>query len=101
MGREKLPNVKITGMSKSYGKGNCQVCHFICNTDALTTKACAETFKIQSEILNSNSQKVVCLLQCRICGEAPSVGKEKKKFKARFNNYKSAQKSYRKKRKVS
>ena len=39
-------------MSESYGKGNCQVCHFMCNTDALTTKAYAETFKIQSEILN-------------------------------------------------
>ena len=88
-------------MSESYGKGNCQVCHFMCNTDALTTKAYAEKFKIQSEILNWNSQKAVYLLQCRICGEAPSVGKAKTKFKAKFNDYKSAQESYRKKRKVS
>ena len=29
-------------------------------------------------ILNCNSQKVVYLLKCRICGEAPYVGKEKR-----------------------
>ena len=39
-------------------------------------------------------------LTLRINGEAPYVDKEKKKFKARFNNYKSAHRSYRKKRKV-
>ena len=31
------------------------------------------------------------LLKCRICGEAPYVGKAKTKFRARFNNYESAQ----------
>ena len=65
-----------------------------------STKACGETFKIQSGVLNCNSQKVVYLLKCRICGEAPYVGKAKTKFRARFNNYKSAHKSYRKKGKV-
>ena len=33
-----------------------------------------------------------------MCGEAPYVGKTKIKFRARFNNYKSAQRSYRKKK---
>ena len=37
------------------------------------------------------------LLKCKICREAPYVGKAKTKFRARFNNYKSV----RKKRKVS
>ena len=74
---------------------------YICDTDTFTTKACRKTFKIQSGILNCNSQKVVYLLKCRICGEAPYVGKAKTKFRARFNNYKSARRSYRKKRKVS
>ena len=36
-----------------------------------------------------------------MCGEAPYVGKAKTKFRARFNNYKSTHRSYRKKRKVS
>ena len=30
--RATLPNVKITGRSESFVKGNCQVCNFICNT---------------------------------------------------------------------
>ena len=36
-----------------------------------------------------------------ICGEAPYIGKAKTKFRARFNNYKGAHRSYRKKRNVS
>ena len=90
-------NVEITGGSESCGKGNCQVCYFICNTGTFSTKPCGETFKIQSGLLNCNSQKVFYLLNCRICGEASYVGKEKTKFRTRFNNYKSAHRSYRKK----
>ena len=36
----------------------------------------------------------------RICGKAPYADKVKTKYKARFNNYKSAHSSYRKKHKV-
>ena len=96
LARAKLPNVEITRRSESGGKGNCQVCDFICDTDTFSTKACGETFKIQSRVLNCNSQKVVYLLKCGICGKAPYVGKAKTKFRARFNNYKSAHRSYRK-----
>ena len=71
---------------------------FICETDTFTTKACGETFKIQSGILNCNSQEIVYLLKCRICGEALYVGKAETKFRA---SYKSAHRSYRKKRKIS
>ena len=98
--RAKLPNVEITGRSESCGKKNCLVCDFICNTDTFTTKACGETCKIQSGILNCNSQ-VAYLLKCRISGETPYVGKAKPKFRAKFNNHKSAHMSYRKKCKVS
>ena len=95
--REKLPSVEITGRSASCGKGNCQVCDFICDTDAFSTKARGETFKIQSGVLNCHSQKVVYLLKCRIWGEAAYVGKAKTKFRARSSNYKSAHRSHRKK----
>ena len=37
----------------------------------------------------------------QICGESSFVGEAKTKFRARFNNYKSAQRSYRKNWKVS
>ena len=101
MVRAKLSNVEITGRSESCGKGNCQVCDFTCNTDTFYTKAIGEKFKIQSGVSNCNSQKVVYLLKCRMCGEAPYVGKVKKKFRARFDNYQNTHRSYRKKRKVS
>ena len=93
--RAKLSNVEIIGRLESCGKGNCQVCDFICDTDTFTSKPCGETFKIQSGILNWNFQMVVYLLKCRLCGEV------KTKFRARFNNCKSARRSYWKKRKVS
>ena len=51
--------------------------------------------------VNCNSQEVVYFLKCRICGEAPYVGKAKTKIRARFNDYKSAHGYYRKKHKVS
>ena len=93
--RAELPNVEITGRSESCGKGNCQVCDFICNTGTFSTKACGETFEIQSGILNCNSQKI---LKCRICVGASYVGNAKTKLRARFDNYKSAGRSYRKER---
>ena len=99
--RAKLRNVEVRGRSESCKKRNCQVCDFICNTDTFVIKTIGETFKIQSGIRNCNFRKVVHLLKYRICGEAPYVGKENTKFKARFNNYKSAHRSYRKKSKVS
>ena len=95
--RAKLANAEISGRSESCGKGNCQVCDFICHTDTFSTKVCSETFKVQSGVLNCNSQKVVYLLKCRICGKAPYIVKAKTKFRAKFNNSKSADRSYRKK----
>ena len=74
--RAKLPNVEIIGKSEWCGNWNSHVCDFICDTDTFTTKACGETFNIQSGMLNCNCQKVVYLLKCRVCGEAPYVGKE-------------------------
>ena len=78
MVRAKLPNVEIRGRSELCGKGNYQVCVFICDTDTFSTKACGETFKIQSGILNCNSQKVVYLLKWRICGEGKA--RQKRNF---------------------
>ena len=69
---------------ESCGKGNCQVCDFLCDTDGFSTKICREKLKIQSGILNCNSQKVVYLLKCRICGEVPYIGKAKTKFRGKL-----------------
>ena len=61
-----------------------------------TTKACQETLKIQSDPLTCDSQKVLYLLICKVCGEVPHVGKVKTNFLYRFNNYKSKHKTFRK-----
>ena len=46
--RTKLPNVEKTGRSKSCGKGNCQVCDFICDTDTLPPKPVVKHLKWDS-----------------------------------------------------
>ena len=74
----------------------CFVCNSIRITPTFTTKACREIFKIQSGPLIWNSQKVLYLLKCKVCGEAHYVGKAKTKFWYRFNNYKSKYRAFRK-----
>ena len=49
-----------------------------------------------SDPLNCNSEKVLYLLKCKVCGEAPYVGEAKTKFRYRFNNYKSKHRALRK-----
>ena len=49
------------------GVGTCQLCDHIITANTFTTKACVEIFKIQSEPLNCNSEKVLYLLRCKIC----------------------------------
>ena len=46
--------------------------------------------------INCNSEKVLYLLKCKVCGDAPYVGKAKTKFRYRFNNYKSKHRAFRK-----
>ena len=77
--RAKLSNVETTEISKLCGKlwWNCHVFDSMCDKYTFTTKVCGGNFKIKSEILNCNSQKVVYLLICRICSEALYVGKQK------------------------
>ena len=64
-------------------------------SSTFTTEVGGEVFKIQSGPLNRNSEKVLYLLKCKVCGEAPYVGKGKTKFRYRFNNYKSKHRAFR------
>ena len=61
-----------------------------------TTETCQETFKIQSGPLTCDSEQVLCLLKCKVCGEVPYVGEAKTKFRYRFNNYKNKHRPFRK-----
>ena len=85
--RATLPKANETGRCEPCGKKTCLVCNSIRTTTTFTTEACGEIFKIQSGPLNCNSEKVLYLLKCKLCGEAPYVGKAKTKFRYRFNNY--------------
>ena len=62
--------------SEPCGKKTCLDCNSI-NTTSFTTEACGEIVKIQSSPLNCNSEKVLQLLKCKVCGEAPYAGQAK------------------------
>ena len=78
--RAALPKTNETGRCEPCGKKTCLVCNSIRTTTTFTTEACGEFFEIQSGPLNCNSEKVLYLLKCKVCSEAPYVGKAKTKF---------------------
>ena len=96
--RAVLPKTDNAGGYEPCGKGTFQVCDHIITTNAFTTKACEEVFKIQSGPFNCNSEKVLYLLRCKICDNTLYVGKAKTKFCLRFNNCKSEHRSFRKRK---
>ena len=91
-----LPKTKKNGRCEPCWKKTCLVCNSIRTTTTSTTEACEVIFKIKSGALNCNSEKVLYLLKCKVCGEAPYVGKAKNKLRYRFNNYKSKHRAFRK-----
>ena len=94
--RATLPKINGSGRCEPCGKKTCLVCDSISTATTFTTEACQETFKIQSGPLTCDSEKVLYLLKCKVCGEVPYVGKAKTKFRYRFNNYKSKHRAFRK-----
>ena len=84
--RAALPKTSETGRYEKCVKKTCLVCNSVRTTTSFTTEACGKTSKIQSGTLNFYSEKVLYLLKCKVCGEAPYVGKVKTKFRYRFNN---------------
>ena len=95
--RASLPILNQTLGSESRGKRNCQVCQFIVNADTFSSITTDETFKINKGPLNCNSKKVIHLSECKKC-KNPYVGKAQTKFRMRLNNYKSAHKSFKTKK---
>ena len=95
--RASLPILNQTLGSESCGKRNCQVCQLIVNTDTFSPITTDETFKINKGPLNCNSKKVIYLSECKKC-KNPYVGKAQTKLRMRLNNYKSAHKSFKTKK---
>lgn len=73
----------------------CMVFDSISATRTFTIETCQENFNVQSIISNGDSKIVLCSLKCKICGEAPNVGKAKTKFLYRLNNHKSKHRVFR------
>ena len=78
----KSPNVEITGRSESCGKGQVRsLTLYVIQTLYLPKPVVKHSkLNVQSRTLNCSSQKIVYLLNCRIWGKAPYVGKAKRKF---------------------
>ena len=91
-----LSKVKESGRCKPYGKRTGLVWDSIITTTTFTIETCQETLKIQKSLLKFDSEKVLYLLKCKVCGEVPYVGKAKTKFCYRYNNYKSKHGAFRK-----
>ena len=94
--RAVLPKTNKTRRCEAFGKKTCLVCNSVRTTTTFATEACRETFKIQSGPLNCNLGKVLYLLECKVCGETPYVGKVKTQFQYRCSNYKSKHRAFRK-----
>ena len=92
--RAKLPEEtsKAGGSSRCGGK-RCDVCKYVCETDTFVKRGCDRIFTIRSGNLNCNSKNIVYLAECKTCG-MQYVGSTSTKFRARFNNYKSAHRKY-------
>ena len=80
LARAALPKTNEIWRCEPCGKKTCLVCNSVRTTTTFTTEACGEVFKLQSGLLNCNSEKLLYLLKCKVCGEAPYVGKAKTKF---------------------
>ena len=68
----------------------------ISTATTFTKEASQETFKIQSGPLTCDTEKLLYLLNCKVCGDVPHVVKAKTNFRYRVNNYKSKHKAFRK-----
>ena len=74
--------------SKKCGRVNCEVCHNLVDAGGFESTSTGEKFTIKKGPLNCNSDKVVYLVTCKVCG-IQNVGSTKGIYRKRFNNYKS------------
>ena len=85
--RAKLSKLEESGKREPCGKKSCLVCDSISTSTTFTTEACQETFKIQKGPLNCDSEKVLYLLKCKVCGGVFRKGNQKvpqKRFHAHY-----------------
>ena len=69
--RATLQKINGSGRCEPCGKKTFLVCDSISPASTFTTEVCQESFKIQSGPLTCDSEKVIYLLKCKVCGESP------------------------------
>ena len=77
---------EITGTSRC-GRNRCQICNFLCVGRTFCSKTNGKEFRI-SYNLNCNSENMVYLITCKVCG-IQYVGSTTTTFRFRFNNHRS------------
>ena len=65
------------GRCEPFEKKICLVCESTSTATTFATEASQETFKILSGPLNCDSEKVLSLLKCKVCGKVIYFGKTK------------------------
>ena len=58
---------------KTTSANSCFVCDSRSTTTIFATEACQEIFNIQKGLLNIDSEKLLYLIKCKVCGEVPYV----------------------------
>ena len=95
--RAKIPKLEVSwGCSKCNKKGKgppCEVCNYIDVSTSFSDKDNTKVFNIRQGPLDCNSEFVVYLIQCKVCGKQ-NCGSTCPKFRSRFNNYKTQFRRY-------
>ena len=68
-------------------------------TDTFQVITKDKKYLIRKGNLNCNTTHVIYLIECKTCGK-PFIGSTETPFRARFNNYRSAQRNFEKGKKV-
>ena len=93
-----LKNLEREGGSQKCNGRICEICNLIQETSTFSKNDESEKFDIVKGPLNCNSKYVIYQIECGVChSHFPYIGSTKTSFRMSLNNYKSAQRKYRKK----
>ena len=92
--KAKLPPLEEDWVCNGCGASRCKVCETIEDATTFSDKDKTCSYKIRKGMLNCNSNYVICLFSCKVCG-VQYVGSTKTAFRIRFNNYKSKHRKFR------
>ena len=91
--KEKLaPLAKKKGCCRSCGGTRCEICKHVVTTETFRFFSTQREYCIKHDNLNCRYSNVVYLFSCKACSKQYTGSTES--FRSRFNNYKSAHRSF-------